>query len=356
MVSKRTVAVFFGGNSNEREISVITGVYCCNLLRGAGYGVLPVFLPETGGMATGEIRRVTDVTGKLRPVRLEGGRLVSVKGRRTFPFDVALNCCHGGAGEDGTLAALLSWNGVKSASPGTLPSAVFMDKWATKLVAEGLGIPVVRGVKVRDGVGFCGDGVRFPVIVKPSRLGSSIGVKIAENGEELQRALDLAFRLDSSAVVEEYLPEKRDLNCAAVRRGGEIVLSPVEEVFSEGDILSFSEKYERAARRSELPAKIGEETAEEVRTYTRMLYDVLDCRGVVRADFLLTEEGVRFNEMNAVPGSLSCYLFGDTLTEAKRFLAALVEEGMKEEKPRERVTTGILSRGPLAAKGGKRRI
>ncbi len=356
MTSKGTVAVFFGGNSNEREISVITGVYCCNLLRGAGYPIVPVFLPETGGMATGEIRKVADAEKKLRPVRLEGKRLVSLKGRRAFPFDVALNCCHGGAGEDGTLAALLSWNNVKSASPGLLPSAVFMDKWASKLIAKGLGIPTVRGIKVRDGVEFCGEEVHFPAIVKPSRLGSSIGVKIARNEEELQKALALAFRLDSSAVVEDYLPEKRDLNCAAVRKMGEVVLSPVEEVFSEGDILSFSEKYEKSSRRSELPAKIGDEAAEKVRAYTRTLYEALDCRGAVRADFLLADGEIFFNEMNAVPGSLASYLFGDTLTEAKRFLSALVEEGMREEKARETVTTGILRRGPLAGNKSKRRF
>ena len=116
----RNAAVFFGGNSSESEISVITGMYAVNLLRGTRYRVFPVYLPPSGGFLLGEWKGVEEFAGAVKgtPVTLSGGALVRVGRKKPcIRIDVALNCCHGGMGEDGTLAALLAWNGVPSASP-----------------------------------------------------------------------------------------------------------------------------------------------------------------------------------------------------------------------------------------------
>ena len=120
---KKSVAVFFGGKSNEHDISIITGIYAVNLLRGAGYTVYPVYLPREGGMCYADVESVKDITEphkKFVPCYLFEGGLWSVKKRKKlFEIGVALNCCHGGAGEDGTLSALLKWNHIVSASPDT---------------------------------------------------------------------------------------------------------------------------------------------------------------------------------------------------------------------------------------------
>ncbi len=352
------VAVFFGGRSNEREISVITGLYCVNLLK-SKVKVLPVYLPFEGGMTLAAGARLEDFRAPNFPaVRLEGRALV--RKRKKYPFDCALNCCHGGAGEDGTLAALLRWNGVPSASPDMPVSAVFMDKTLTKFAAAGMQIPTAPSFWVdeaawreREEVFARAEAFGYPVVVKPARLGSSIGVTVARTEEELSRALTLAFRLDSRALVERYFEQKRDINCAAYRRGGEIVLSPLEEVYSDGDILTFGEKYERAARTSDLPAVLPPETEQKICAYTRALYEGFGVRGVVRADFLLAGEEVYFNELNTVPGSLACYLFGETLTARRDFLLTLVGEAREEEK-KEIVCADILRRYE-GAKGCKRR-
>lgn len=363
---KTTVAVFFGGRSNEHEISVITGMLAVNLLR-ERYRVVPVYLPREGGMATGKMRSVSDFgKGKKFPrVRLDGEQLVRERGpRRPIFLDVALNCCHGGAGEDGTLAALLEWNGVKSASPAAAPCALFMDKTISKTAARGLGIPVLPSLDVREeewsedpaSVKSRVRALGFPVIVKPASLGSSIGVKVARDEEGLASALSLAFRLDEGALVERYLPGKRDLNCAACRVGGEVQISPVEEAFSAEEILTFTEKYEgKELRRSALPANIPVSVAEAVRSATRLLYESFHMRGVVRADFLLAEDRVYFNELNVVPGSLACYLFGPSLSDARDFLVSLVEEGKKPPRKKEIVTTDILSSPVFFRKGCKGR-
>lgn len=367
----RTVAVFFGGRSSEREISVITGLYAANLLRGAGGRVVAVYLPPEGGMlacdrAVGvEAFRGGDPEGFVPVVFGEGGLRFEKRPKKFYaPLDCALNCCHGGAGEGGVLSALLEWYGIRSASPGMAPSALFLDKSVSKLALRGLGVPVVPSVSVREeefradeeaALRRIGEALGDPVIVKPARLGSSVGISVARGKEELRRALAFAFRLDGVALVETYLENKRDLNIAAVRLGGELLLSPVEEVFSGEPILTFGEKYEGAGgRASALPAAIPEETASRLGEILTAVYEAFGLRGIVRADFLLAGEELYFNELNTVPGSLATYLFGRTLTEARSLLVRLIEEGSAPLAEKEVVTSGILGRMRTGGKAPKR--
>lgn len=353
----KTVAVFFGGRSNEREISVITGMYCVNLLRAGedpAYRVLPVYLPPEGGLLLGEeLRGVEDFRtsppkGKA-VVLTRGGLCDARKPKKYIPVDCALNCCHGGAGEGGVLSALLEWNAIPSASPGMTPSAVFLDKTIAKIALKGMGIPVLPSFAVNE-TNFAAGRWRehaaelgYPVIVKPCRLGSSVGIEVAEDEEKLLGALGRAFRLDNCVLVEKYLRGKRDLNLAAYRTGGRVVLSAVEEVHSSGDILTFGEKYEGSGTRtSELPAQIPAETAARMGEMLTCVYEQFAIRGVVRADFLLSKEGLYFNELNTVPGTLAAYLFGKDLTDARRLLISLIEEANPiEERPI--CTFGVLS-------------
>ena len=361
------VAVFFGGRSSEAEISVITGMYAVNLLRGTRYRVLPVYLPPDGGMLLGKWKQVSDFAHPVRgtPVTLCRGCLVREGGRRPSErIDVALNCCHGGMGEDGTLAALLAWNAVVSASPGVAESAVFMDKRLTQLALRGLDIPAAPAFGVTEEEyaaspdAVCAQTAAFgyPVVVKPARLGSSIGLSVAHGEEELRQAFSLAFRLDDGALVERYFPGKRDINCAACRLQGEVRVSACEEVFSGGELLSYAEKYERG-RGSACPADLPEAAAARICSCTRRLYEAFGMRGVVRADYLLVGEGVYFNELNTVPGSLAGYLFADTLSGVRDFFVALLDEALRTPPvQKEVIRTGILREKVFSgAKGCKRR-
>ncbi len=369
----KTIAVFFGGNSSEREISVITGVYSVNLLRGANYRVLPVYLSEKNDMYLFEgAREIADfrISGdeldkkKFLPVRLvRSGLCFDRKPKKTIATDCALNCCHGGLGEGGALSALLEWNEIVSASPGIAESTVFLDKALTKIALKGLDVPVVPFVVLRerdwreDAAERLEEELGYPMIVKPSKLGSSVGITVARNAEELKCALELCFKLDSAAVVEKYLPGKRDLNCAAFRLDDTVVLSSVEEVFSNEPILSFGEKYEgRGERTSQMPAKIPEEIAGRITDLLRRVYEAFDMRGIVRADFLLCGEELYFNELNTVPGTLATYLFGESLLNARKLLAGLIEDAVKHKTGRkEIVESGILTCGRFGGKTGKRR-
>ncbi|MDE7158168.1 MAG: ATP-grasp domain-containing protein, partial [Clostridiales bacterium] len=258
------------------------------------------------------------------------------------------------------------WNGIPNASPDTAVSSVFMNKEFSQIAARGLGIPVARSFAVSERE-WLEDGeavvqkvkqLGFPVIVKPSRLGSSIGIKVAKNDEELAAALTLAFRLDDGVLLEEYFLHKRDINCAAYKKGGEIIVSLCEEVFSDQEILTFSEKYEGTGMRGgQLPADLPEEISEQIQEYTKLLYESFHVRGVVRADFLIADGNVYFNELNTVPGSLACYLFGESLTHTKNFLVSLVEEALSARAvEKEIVCTGILNDSVFGGGKGRKRL
>lgn len=367
----KTLAVFFGGKSNEHDISVITGMFCCNLLQRSELRVVPVYLPKEGGMrlcracSVEEFRDPRDGK-KFLPVYLDGRDLVLCKRhKRAEKLDCALNCCHGGAGEDGTLSALLRWHGVPFASPDAAVSSVFINKEFSQIAARGLGIPVARSFAVserewREESGMVhkrAEELGFPVIVKPSRLGSSIGIKVAKDGAELAEALTLAFRLDDGALIEEYFAQKRDINCAAYAVAGKVTVSECEEVFSSEEILTFSEKYEGTGMRSgQQPADLPPELSDEIREYTRRIYEGFHVRGIVRADFLIVDGKAYFNELNTVPGSLACYLFGESLVGARELLVTLARDAMNGfGAEKEIVSTGILNdRVFTGTKRGKR--
>ena len=362
----KKVAVFFGGDSSEREISVLTGVFVLNVMDRQKYDVLPVYVGENGGFFTSQkmfdLSFYKDKTQKSAPVFFEGGQAYAwekkgKKARKLGRVDVALNCCHGGLGEGGGISALMELQGVAVASPSVGASGIFMDKALTKLVAKGLGIPIVDYVRVAEKdyqkrgkflLKTVSLRLKYPVIVKPNGQGSSIGVTLAKDEEELKKGLKTAFALDTVAIVEKYIDKKKDVNCAAYKLQGEIILSEAE-VASEGEgVYDFEKKYLKngadflkGGGRASLNGKLRE----KIRTYTKLLYKRLSLTGVIRADFLVREEEIYLSEVNGVPGSLAYYLFCERISDAREFFADLIEEGLLQagREKKQRLTTGVLS-------------
>lgn len=349
---QKNVAVLFGGISCENEISVITGVMAANLLDASRYAVYPVYIAQDGEWYTG--RQLLDTAAyagsraKWPRALLAGGVLYERRGKKLRPLcklDCALNCCHGARGEDGAVAGILDLNRIPCASPGIAPSAVCMDKCLTKLVARALNIPALPWLRIAEddfrkrgafAVRCIEERLGYPVIVKPARQGSSIGVAVAEDRARLQLAIRAGFAYDTVLLAEKYLADRREINCAAYRRGEEIVLSPCEEPKTAHKFLTFADKYAENAKgaRSEFPAKLAKETAARVQGYTKLLYRRLGMVGVVRADFLIGGGEVYFNEMNTVPGALAWYLFSEKLADFGGVLTALVEQGICFERAR----------------------
>lgn len=370
----KKVAVFFGGDSSEREISVLTGVFVLNVIDRSKFTPLPLYLHSDGKIYTSQ--QMTSVeyfksfdVKNAEQVVLDGKQLFQVVGKRKklkelASLDVAINCCHGGLGEGGGVSALVEFSRIPLASPSVAPSGIFLDKALTKILAKGLNIPTVDWMRVRESdyrkrgsflLKNVGTRLAYPVIVKPCTLGSSIGIQVARTEEELDHALQTAFELDSVAIIEKFLETKADVNCAAYKRGGEVFVSEPEVAAQGKGVYGFEEKYLRAdgdRMKSGKGALTEKELAQKIRSYTKTLYKKTNLNGVVRMDFLVSGKNVYLSEVNTVPGSLAYYLFCERLTGAREFFTDLLEEAIHSFEKKKTLETGILH----TVKSGGRKI
>ncbi len=364
---KRTIAVIFGGVSNENEISVITGTMAANVLKSGGEQVVPLFMSQKGDLYTGDMlldinsfkdggyekaARASVVRGGVTELNKHG------KIKKFIKVDVALNCCHGGIGEGGGVCGLFALCGIPLASAGMFESAAFMDKYFTKLVLGSLGVNVAPYVYFRSPKdALCAEELGYPVIVKPSKLGSSIGITKARDREELLSAVEAAFFYDDGILVEKYFSDRREINCAAYYSEGRVITSECEEAFTKGDILSYDDKYAGGGK-SQLPADLLDGVSEQIKGLTSDVYSRLNMRGIVRFDYILCGGEVYLSEINTVPGSLSYYLLSNGFKDFYPVLQAVIVQAVDDWQraaDKKVLCTGILNALPAnAAKIGKK--
>ena len=359
----RKVAVIFGGKSNENEISVLTGIFVMKVLEGTEFSPIPVYVHTDGELySSSKLKELsTYQAGKFSGqdrVIFYGKALYRIqpqkgKIRKCTDVDVALNCCHGGLGEGGGVSALTALNGIPLASPDVLASAVLMDKDVTKIIMKGLGVPTLPYIRVGEKeyekrgaflLKSIERRLKYPVIIKPVRLGSSIGIAKASDEEEAKRGIETAFALDDRLIIEKCLTDKTDVNCAAYSVDGEIFVSEPQAAFGDG-IYSFEEKYIKR-KKDQTQADgcaLSEEIADKIRSYTKTVYKRLNMQGVVRVDYLISGKQVYLCEVNTVPGSLAYYLFCERIIEARSFFCALLRDAIAKGKSEKNiVATGIL--------------
>ena len=286
-------------------------------------------------------------------------QLVLTKGikRKTVEIHCAINCMHGRYGEDGTLVGMLRLCNIPFVSPDLFASALSIDKDLTKVVMDGIGVKTAPYVRIKRSdffkksqtfIKFVAKRIGFPCIVKPSRLGSSIGIEKVDNEEKLFGAICQAFNYDDKIICEPYLPNARDLNCAVYKVGDKIRLSEIEEAMKKSEILSFADKYgggEKAVgcdRRKavDLPADI----VEQIKKYCKDVYRKLDFSSIVRFDFLLSNGCVYLNEINAVPGSLAYYLFCNKMEEFSELITQLVNDAVDVKRKEDNYLTFYSSK------------
>ena len=312
-------------------MSIITGTLTVNTLRRGKFNVLPVYVDRNGIFYTGE--QLLDVSNydkldykKLdRLVILTGENKVYIKKKNKLKelcaVKCAVNCMHGERGEDGTLSGFLNFTDIPLASPDMLASSVCIDKSATKIFLKGLNIKALPSVTV-DSVKDCAKKCKrlgFPLIVKPCKLGSSIGVKKANNEEQLESAVLFAMRYGERVIIEPCVENFIEINCACYKDAqGKYVLSECEQPIGKDEILTFSDKYENGGRI--FPADINKELSDAIKKITLKVYKELNMSGIIRVDFMIKEKEIYLNEINTVPGSLAYYLFTDTLTGFEKIL------------------------------------
>ncbi len=333
----KNVAVFFGGESVEHDVSVITGALTVNSIDKQIYKALPIYVDRSGEWFTGDILKDVDEfktlnKKKLKLVTLNFGdnTLYEIKRKKLKPIckiAVAINCMHGERGEDGCLAGVLNMCKIPLASPDIMPSSVCMDKSFTKTIMKGLKIKTLPSLSVcsQDDLKMVIKKVKYPVVVKPAKLGSSIGICIAKTQRELEIGVDLALRYGERVIIEPKLDDFIEINCAAyLSEDNSLMVSECERPMNNGGLLSFDDKYKKGGRI--FPADISNELSDKIKEITRKVYFGLYAQGVIRIDYFVKGEEVYLNEVNTVPGSLAFYLFSDTLACFTKMLNELLKE------------------------------
>jgi D-alanine-D-alanine ligase len=277
------VAVIGGGRSCEHDVSLASAASVAAGLDPAAYEVVRLTIGRDGTW------------------RDRGGRPMSLAGAAQVlrGCDVAFPVVHGPHGEDGTLAALCDLANLPHVGSGVGAGALAMDKWATKLVAEALGLATTPGRLVTSAAA---DVVPWngPVVVKPVAAGSSLGVSLVTESADLPSALAAALALDSRALVEEVVVG-REIDVSVLRRpDGSLLVPPALEILGEGPF-DYDAKYGGHAD-LRVPAALTETELKALEDAAVATYLALGCSGVARVDFFLTERGPVLNEVNTIPG------------------------------------------------------
>lgn len=351
----KNIAVIFGGKSNENEVSIITGTMTANVLKNSGYNVIAFYIAQDGKAYTGggltEIANFKNNghTNFPRALLASGGiYALNKRGlpKKFIPVDAAINCCHGGIEEGGGIAGLCAEAGIPFASAALFESSVFMDKYLTKLILRALDVKCVDFVRIErvDELDSGGNMPEFPVIVKPVSLGSSIAIEKAEDFESLKNAIETGLIYDEAVIVEKYIENRREINCAAYFYDGEVITSECEEAVTSGDILSYEDKYQGGGK-SVLPADIPPDMSQLIKDTVKKVYANLDMRGIVRFDFIVSGDEVYLSEVNTVPGSLSYYLLSKGFKDFGNILTRVIEQAekdFKEKSGKKILKTGLI--------------
>lgn len=345
----KKIIVIFGGVSPEHDVSIITGILCLNGLDKTKFTPVPVYVNKRGEWFTGDklfnlgFFKSYDERKLLR-VNLTAGENLLRKyksNKPIFSIYAAVNCMHGGIGENGTIGALFELCDIPCATADCYSARIAMDKELTKTAAKNFNVKVVDYLVVHrdefykrsDEIAFSvANRLKYPLIVKPCRTGSSIGISVAKNDEELFNSLVTALKYDEKAIVEKYIKGYTEVNCAAYEKNGEILTSELEKPICGHEILTFNDKYSGGkgnTPKREFPAKVDKEISDEVKDVTRKIYKGCNFSSIIRVDFLVKEKTVYLNEINSVPGSMAYYLFYDTISGITDLLTDLIGEAVK---------------------------
>lgn len=350
-MEKLKVGVVFGGMSTENEVSVVSASYVLSNLDKEKYEIYPIYIDKSG--------KFWEYKDKLEP--REFGKKIEQKEKieNIFEYlknvDVVFPVLHGLYGEDGTIQGMLEILKIPYVGCHVLASSVGMDKVYAKVVFEKAGINQVKHEYVRkykdkyiyidnkfneeiltdlEVADIAVKNMKFPMFIKPSNSGSSVGVKKAENIKELLSAINYASQFDKKVLIEEGIIGK-EVECA-VLGNEEVIASCVGEIKAADEFYNYDAKYNNVESKTEIPANLPKEVSESIRNQAIKAFKAIDGKGLSRVDFFV-ENGtnkIYLNEINTLPGftSISMYpkLFEHEGIKYKDLLDKLINLAMEK--------------------------
>ena len=381
---RKQVAVFFGGRSPEHDVSVVSGLQVLSAIDESKYDAFPVYVAPDGQWLVGDILRERSsymlgadakkqtTSMLLDPIATRGGRLIPKKSglfskAKPIDFDIAIPSFHGLYGEDGNIQGMFELANIPYTGMRTMASAVLMDKAATKKMLQSAGIPTLDyAVLKRPNKGLMipteeikeqTKHLKFPCIIKPVHLGSSIGVAKVNTPEDVKATLPAIFEFDDSAILEPFVENLVEYNVAVSKAFGELALSAIERPKATEELLDFKQKYLSGdggktgdkmggtkqvgaisegmlSLTRELNPMLDEKQTAAIKKHAGAMFEAVNGTGAPRIDFIGNSKTgeLWLNEVNPIPGSFGSFLW-EAAEKPKLFteyLTALIEEAVQE--------------------------
>lgn len=386
---KTTVGLLFGCPSVEHEVAIISALQAMESLDKDKYEPIPIYISKQGEWYMGEaLKKVTnfqkmeELLANCQKVVLslnkeDGTAFLYPHGffnkKPLAKIDVFFPIMHGTYGEDGCIQGLLELTQIPYVGPNVLASAVGMDKVAQKALCQMGNIPVLDcfwfysnewSYREGDLVDVIERKFKYPVIVKPANLGSSVGIKIANDRMTLTDAINDACQYSQKIMVEPAITNLKEINIAVLGDSEGAETSVLEEPLSAGDILSFDDKYLNAESKLEgmsglkrkIPAEIPDAMVKQIENIALDAFYCLNGSGVWRLDFMIDMDidKVYLNEVNTIPGSLAFYLWEPKGVPYNELLDRLVDIALKTKRRRDNTirvyNSNILAQGGFKGK------
>lgn len=404
---KIKVGVVFGGKSVEHEVSIISAVQAMYKMDGEKYDIIPIYIDKEGEWYTGSMLKEIDTYQDLDLLKRYAKNVVLYQKNGAFVLqtkglfkkiisdvDLIFPIVHGTSVEDGTLQGYLETIGVPYVGVDVCSGVVGQDKVFMKQIFQSEELPITKFSWFYD-TEYADDStavidkikskVKYPVIVKPALLGSSVGISKAKNDKELVDAIENAITYDKKIVVEEYVANLKEVNISILGNYENQQLSAIEQVMTKNELLTYEDKYigsgktkgvkgiktsskakGMAAADRVIPADITKKMEAEVRDIAIKAFKALGSSGVTRLDFLIDDKTkkVYVNEINNIPGSLSFYLWEPIGKDYTDLLDDMINIAIKNYKIKNNkvhsfksnILQGFSERGIKGIKGSKGKL
>ena len=373
---KIKVGVIFGGESVEHEVSIISAIQAMKQIDEEKYEIVPIYITKDREWYTGNILKDIDTFKDIDMIKRFCSNVVLYcnKGRYVLQnknglirkeiqeIDIAFPVVHGTNVEDGVLQGYLQTIGIPFVGPNVYAAVAGQDKSVMKDIWKNAGLPMTEYFSFYD-VDYNGDSeeiikrakkIGFPLIVKPSSTGSSVGISVCEDVESLKEAIEDAINYDNKIIIEEVVKNLKEVNIAVLGNYENQTVSEIEEVLSGNKFLTFEDKYigngknskvkgvkstaskGMASTNRKLPADLTKKTKEEIENIAVRAFKALGSSGNSRIDFLIDSKTnkVYINEINSIPGSLAFYLWDAKGINFTSILDDMINIGIKDYKKR----------------------
>ena len=290
----KKVLVLFGGNSYEHEVSCKSVNFVTQNIDDTIFDYKLVGIDFDNAWYEINEKCVIDKNWKNNSVRKVNNIIEYIKN-----FDIVFPLIHGNTGEDGKLQSLFEMYGVKYVGCDSYSSLVCYDKLLTKLILEKYSIPITPYIVYNENINF--KDIEYPVIVKPCKCGSSIGISVVNNKRELKKAIKLALKYDKNIILEKFIKNNRELECAILETN-KLIVSDIGEISNDGSWYDYDSKYN--LKKETFISDIDSEIKKEIQTYSKKIFEILKCKDLSRVDFLYDVDNKKlyFNEINTIPG------------------------------------------------------